>query len=172
MKRTAGPASVPNGFYARYVLSGRCLMYQRNLCWKPQTPQTDGMRLPYGIIRFRVVRALHFLKISVAILLSGMTVSASAANSKLVFAPARLGFGNIVVGRTQTYLVAVTNTAPTSVTISGLDVGAADFTTSGLQLPLVLPSEKSVDLSVSFTPTRKGWTGGPIRFSSSPTNSI
>src|ERR1019366_109465 len=71
-----------------------------------------------------------------------------------------------VVGQTETLLVTLTNNGQSSVTVSGIAVGKSEFTTSSLSLPLDLLAGQSVDLSVSFTPTAMGWTGGMIKFSS------
>jgi hypothetical protein len=71
-----------------------------------------------------------------------------------------------VVGQTETSPVTVTNNGETSPTVSGITVGNSEFTTSYLGLPQVLLAGQSVELSVSFTPRRLGWTGGTIRFSS------
>jgi len=102
-----------------------------------------------------------------AILLLGMvSVGASAATSQLAFTPTNLGFGAVVAGQTKTLLVTLTNSGQSSVTVSGIAVGKSEFTTSNLSLPLVLLAGQSVDLSVSFTPTAMGWTGGTIKFSS------
>jgi hypothetical protein len=67
-------------------------------------------------------------------------------------------------------LVTLTNNGQTNATISGITVGNSEFTTSSLSLPLVLLAGQSVDLSVSFTPTAMGWTGGRIKFSSNAPN--
>ncbi|HYW39439.1 MAG TPA: choice-of-anchor D domain-containing protein, partial [Terriglobales bacterium] len=106
-----------------------------------------------------------------AILLFGMVpVRAGAATSQLACTPTNLRFGAVVVGRTETFLVTVTNNGLTSVTISGITVDNSEFTTSYLSLPLVLPAGQSVDLSVSFTPTAMKWTGGTIKFFSNASN--
>ncbi len=129
------------------------------------------MRLPQSIIQSLSVRTVHFLTISTAILLLGMVpVGAAAANSQLACTPTNLRFGAVVVGQAETSLVTLTNNAQTSVTISRVTVGNSEFATSSLSLPLVLLPGQSVDLSVSFTPTAMGWTGGTIKFSSNASN--
>jgi beta-glucanase (GH16 family) len=108
-----------------------------------------------------------------AALLFGIApVVAYAATPQLVCTPTRLGFGAIVVGQSETFLVTLANTGQSSVTVSGISVSNSEFTTSQLTLPLVLAAGESVDLSVVFTPTKMGWTGGPIKFSSDATNPI
>jgi hypothetical protein len=56
------------------------------------------------------------------------------------------------------------------VTVSGFAISNSAFTPSTLSLPLVLASGQSFDLSVSFTPTAMGWTGGKLAFSSNAIN--
>ena len=129
------------------------------------------MRLPRSIIQSLFIRTVHLLTIGMAILLLGMVpVRAGAATSQLACAPMNVRFGAIVVGQTETFLVTVTNNGQTSVTISGITVDNSEFTTSYLSLPLVLLAGQSVGLSVSFTPTAMGWTGGTIKFSSNASN--
>jgi len=105
-----------------------------------------------------------------AIVLLGMVPVTAAAASQLACTPTRLQFGAVAVGQTETLLVTLTNNGQTSATISGITVGNAAFTTSYVSLPLILPAGQSVDLSVSFTPTARGWAGGMIKFSSGSSN--
>ena len=129
------------------------------------------MPLPQSIIQSLFVRTVHFLTIGMAILLFGMVpVRAGAATLQLACTPTNLRFGAVVVGQTETLLVTLTNNGQSSVTVSGIAVGKSEFTTSNLSLPLVLLAGQSVDLSVSFTPTAMGWTGGTINFFSNASN--
>ena len=129
------------------------------------------MPLPQSIIQSLFVRTVHFLTIGMAILLFGMVpVRAGAATLQLACTPTNLRFGAVVVGQTETLLVTLTNNGQSSVTVSGIAVGKSEFTTSNLSLPLVLLAGQSVDLSVSFTPTAMGWTGGTIKFFSNASN--
>jgi len=86
-------------------------------------------------------------------------MSAGAATPQLTCTPASLRFGAVVVGQTETLIVTLANNGQTSVTISGMAVGNADFTPSSLNLPLVLPAGGSVNLNVAFTAAATGWTG-------------
>jgi hypothetical protein len=123
------------------------------------------MRLPRYALEFRFPHTVSFLIIGTAVLLLAFApVVANAATPQLVCTPARLGFGAIVVGHSETFLVTLANTGQSSVTVSGINVSNSEFTTSQLTLPLVLAARESVDLSVVFTPTM-GWTGGSIEFS-------
>ncbi len=145
-------------------------MYSRNLFAGSQDFHTRGMRLPQSIKQSFSVHTVHFLTISMAIVLLGMVPMTAAAASKLACTPTHLQFGAVAVGQTETLLVTLTNNGQTSATISGITVGNAAFTTSYLSLPLVLPAGQSVDLSVSFTPAATGWAGGMIKFSSGSSN--
>jgi hypothetical protein len=129
------------------------------------------MRLRQSIIQALFVCTVYFLTIGMAILLLGMVpVDASAATSQLACTPTNLGFGAVVVGQTETLPVTLTNNGQSSVTVSGIASGKSEFTTSNLSLPLVLLAGQSVELSVSFTPTAMGWTGGPIKLFSNASN--
>jgi hypothetical protein len=135
-----------------------------------KAPTLDDMRLPRIIIHSLSARKIQSLTIDIAILLLGIAfVGASASASQLICTPSRLGFGAVVVGKTITSLVTVTNTGQTSLTLSEISGGDAQFTASSASnsnLPLVVPAGQSVDVSVSFTPASTGWTGHTIIFSS------
>ena len=129
------------------------------------------MRLPQSINQPLSVRTVHFLTIGLAILMFGLlSVSAGAATQQLTSTPPALRFGATVTGQTESLLTTVTNTGQTSVTVSAITVSSPEFTASQLSLPLVLVAGQSVDLSVIFTPTAIGWTGGTIKISSNASN--
>jgi hypothetical protein len=129
------------------------------------------MRPPQSIIQSAFLRTVQLLTIGMALALLGMVpLSAGAATPQLVCTPASLRFGAVVVGQTETLLVAVTNSGATSVTVSGISASSPEFTTSNLGLPLVLPAGQSIDLSVTFTPTTAVWTGDTIDLSSDASN--
>lgn len=130
------------------------------------------MRLPQSIAHYLSVRSFRILTQKSAILLLAFVllglsaVRANAANAQLVCTPAKLRFGAVVIGQTQTLLVRLTNNGSTSVTVSGITIANSFLTTSYVSLPLVLPAGQSVGLNVNFTPTAPGWTEGKITFSS------
>jgi Abnormal spindle-like microcephaly-assoc'd, ASPM-SPD-2-Hydin len=147
------------------------LLYSRNLASWLQDPQTKGMRFPQSIIQSPSLRILNLLTISMGILLLVMAPArASAATPQLTCSPWILRFGDVVVGQTETMMVTVTNNGQTTVNLSGFAVSNSAFTPSSLSLPLVLAAGQSFDLSVTFTPTATGWTGGRINFSSNASN--
>jgi Abnormal spindle-like microcephaly-assoc'd, ASPM-SPD-2-Hydin len=130
------------------------------------------MRLPQSILRHFSVHTVHFLTIGVAIALLGMLpASAGAATPQLTCTPSSLHFGDVLLGHNETLMVTLANNGQTSVTISGMAVGNADFTPSSLNLPLVLAAGQSVNLNITFTPAATGLTGPqPITFSSNASN--
>jgi len=129
------------------------------------------MRLPQSILRYFSVQTINFLTIGVAITLLGMLLPVkAAATPQLACMPASLDFGGVAVGQSEILMVSVTNQGPTSVTVSAITAGNAEFTTSSLTLPLILSAGQSVDVSVNFTPTARGWTYGTISFSSDASN--
>jgi len=129
------------------------------------------MRLPQSILRSFFVRTIHFLSIARVLLLLGMVpVSTSAANAQLVFTPTDLRFGSVLVGQTETLAAAVSNTGQASVTITAVAVSNAEFTTSGLTLPLALAAGQSVEFSVGFTPTSTKYAGGTVKLISNARN--
>lgn len=136
------------------------------------------MRLPQSIAHYLSVRFVHLVIQRSAILLLtfvllGMAaVRANADNSQLVCTPAKLRFGAVVIGQTQTLLVTLTNNEATSVTLSGITVGNSFLTTSYVSLPLVLPPGQSIGLNVNFSPTAAGWMDGRITFSSNASNPV
>ena len=124
------------------------------------------MRLPQSFIQSLCIRNIHFLTIAGMILLVGLSsVSANAANTQIVFTPTTLRFGSVLMGQTETLMVAVTNNGTTNTTISGVAVGNSEFTTSPINLPLVLAAGQTVDVNVTFLPGTTGWAAGAIRFS-------
>ncbi len=129
------------------------------------------MRLPQSLLRYLSVCKVNFLTIGIATALVAMvSVSARAATPQLACTPANINFGTIVLDQAGTLPVTVTNQGTTSVTVSGIVVNSSVFTTSSLALPLVLPAGQSVGLSITFTPTARGWTYSTIDISSNASN--
>src|ERR1035441_4035697 len=116
-------------------------MHCCHLSSSPRCFQTGCMRLPRSINQFLSVRSVHLLTKGMAIIVLGIVLlgivpaGASAADLQLVCTPAKLRFGTVVVGQSQTLLVALTNNGQTSVTLSGITAGDSALTT-----PYLLPA--------------------------------
>jgi hypothetical protein len=123
------------------------------------------MRLPQSIFQHLSVRAVNFLMVAMAIFVPVVVcVPAGATTPQLTCTPGHLAFGSNAVGQSETLLVTVANVGPSSVTIAAVTGNNAAFSISQLSLPLVLPAGQSFDMSVTYTPTSQGWTGGTITF--------
>lgn len=122
------------------------------------------MRLPQSSSQPFSVRVISIITtIAFAALLP---MGAHAAKQQLLCGPARLRFGAVTVGQTETQLVALTNTGQTTATVSAVSVSDSGFKVSGLKLPLTLAAGESVTLGVAFTPSATGFIGGRVTFTS------
>jgi hypothetical protein len=128
------------------------------------------MRLPQSILQYFSVQTVNFLTIGVAIVILGMSPVSAGATPQLASMPRSLDFGGVVLGQSETLLVSLMNNGETSVTVSAISASSSEFTASNLTLPLVLPAGQSVDVSINFAPTARGWTYGTISFSSDASN--
>src|SRR5271165_4703578 len=125
------------------------------------TCKLKGMRLPQSSSQ------PLFLRVSaITLFLTLATVLPAAGTEQLVCTPASLRFGAVTVGQTETQLLALSNVGNTSVTISASSFNNSEFTLSGLKLPAVLPAGQTVEVSVIFAPTARGWTGAAVTFTS------
>ena len=130
------------------------------------------MELPRSILHTLSARPV-FQTVCIAILAFAiLPLSAVAATSQLVCSPARLGFGTTVVGQAETLPVTLTNNGQSTATVTAVSVSNSEFAYSSLNLPLVLAAGQSANLSVTFTPTQTGWTGGAIRFTGDTQNGM
>ena len=85
---------------------------------------------------------------------------------QLICTPAGLSFRKVVVGKSETLPVLMTNTGSTSVTVSKMQANAPGFEVANLKLPLTLPPGKHVGFEVVFTPTGLGEAHGTFGFDS------
>jgi hypothetical protein len=89
---------------------------------------------------------------------SGTAINAGA----LTVSPGSVSFGNVVVGKSQTQSVTLTNGGGSAVTVSQASVSSASFSITGLMLPLTLNPGQSANFSVLFTPKAAGNVSGSI----------
>jgi len=120
------------------------------------------MRLPQSIIECLSLRLIHLSTISLAIILGLLPANGAAATSQLTCTPTTLPFGATIVGQPKTLQVAMTNSGPSSITVSSMTLDDSEFSISGLTMPLVIAAGQSVDVSVNFTPASAGWKGARL----------
>jgi len=94
-----------------------------------------------------------------------ITSKPSSLNAKhLVFTPASLSFGNVVVGQQKVQTITITNSGASAITLLRLATQGKDFTLIGLDLPLTLAGGESFTFSGAFAPQAPGYSSGSISF--------
>ena len=81
--------------------------------------------------------------------------------------PNSLEFGNVVVGKSQTQSVTLTNGGGSAVSVTQASASSASFTIQGLTLPLSLNPGQSATFSVLFSPKTAGSVSGSIALAGS-----
>jgi hypothetical protein len=126
------------------------------------------IRLPQLKPQSRSLRAVSVFAFT--LFASLLCLNVRAAAQQLTCTPDHLRFGKVTLGQTEIQSVLLTNTGPTSVTVTAANLGGTEFSLTTLSLPLTLSVGQSAALNVSFSPTAIGWTGGRITFTSNATN--
>jgi hypothetical protein len=85
-----------------------------------------------------------------------------ARAQQLATAPSALGFGNVLVGKTQTQTVSLTNTGTASLSISIVSASGNGFAVSGPTSGSTLSPGQSTRLDISFTPVAVGMENGSV----------
>jgi Abnormal spindle-like microcephaly-assoc'd, ASPM-SPD-2-Hydin len=128
------------------------------------------MRLPQSITSPFCTRVCF--GIGVTVFLAMLSLGAQAATQQLTCNPAALHFGDVPTGQSETQLVTLTNSGQTTVTVSAITLSATEFSMSQLGLPLTLTAGESVTLTMTFSPSATGWTGGRVIFNSTASNPV
>lgn len=100
-----------------------------------------------------------------------ITGSGTGGGSQLSLQPASIDFGNVIVGSSQAQAITLSNAGPGTVTIFQANVTGADFSISGLTIPLFLGATQTTGFSVTFTPTADGFVTGSVTLTSDALNS-
>lgn len=85
--------------------------------------------------------------------------------------PTSIGFGDVLLGVTDTRSVTVTNTGNSGVTITSASATGAGFSFTGLTLPLTLAAGQSSTFNARFAPAAAGNVSGNISLVSNASNS-
>jgi len=110
--------------------------------------------------------------IALASLLTMLPARVHAAASHLSGSQTTLRYGRVVLGQTETLIVAVTNNGQANVTVSRVTTSNAKFKVSRLRLPQVLTAGENLEVSVTFAPTATGWAGAQVTFVSNASNPV
>ena len=92
------------------------------------------------------------------------------ASGQLSIFPSALSFGSVAVGSSTTQPSSV-SAVGNSVTISSASNSNAQFTISGISLPVTIPAGQTVGFDVIFSPTQSGTASGTLMFVSNASNS-
>jgi hypothetical protein len=115
----------------------------------------------------------------------GATITSDASNSDLELrirgtgskgygvaaSPSSVSFGQVLLGKSSTIPVVLTNTRSGTVNISGLATTGTGFSVSGATAPFSLDAGQSVTLNLTFTPQSAGTSSGSL-FVSGPTLNV
>jgi len=99
--------------------------------------------------------------------LSGCAGLANPSNTNLTpdevqIMPAALTFPNVRVGQQATQVATLTNTGSKSVSITQLSLSSAEFSTSGVAMPLTLAPGQSTQFKVAFKSSTVGDVSGTL----------
>jgi Abnormal spindle-like microcephaly-assoc'd, ASPM-SPD-2-Hydin len=123
----------------------------------------------FGIARGRVKghspRAIYFpLVVLINALFFAVVAPHAQAAGQLSVSPSVVNFGNVVVGKTQTINIRLTNSGNSALILSGHTIRAAGFHTNGITYPMTLAAGVQIPLSVTFSPTKTGSWSGTVQF--------
>jgi hypothetical protein len=90
-----------------------------------------------------------------------------ASSLSLLFNPARLDFGNVMVGGDAQLPILVQNRGAESITIFGASVTGTAYTISNPSLPVTLNAGQATSFTVTFAPTGSGASNGTALLTSS-----
>jgi predicted RNA-binding protein with TRAM domain len=103
---------------------------------------------------------------SISIPLSGT----GTVSGQLGANPTSLNFGSVLVNKTSTLSLTLTNGQTTTVQVSQLAASGTGFSVSGFTLPINLSAGQSVTVNVNFTPPASGTDNGSVTVTSNANN--
>jgi hypothetical protein len=83
--------------------------------------------------------------------------------AQLTVSPSTLNFGSVTVGQSAT-LPATLSASNGDVTISSDQLTSSEFSIAGLNPPVTIPSGKSIQATLQFTPNQSGTASGKIGY--------
>ncbi len=103
---------------------------------------------------------------TLAVALSGT----GTAQGQLALAPTSVNFGNTTVGTTVNQTANLTASGA-AVTVSSASVSGAEFSLSGISLPVTIPAGQSVPVTMTFAPQSSGAASAVVSITSNASNS-
>jgi Cep192 domain 4/Abnormal spindle-like microcephaly-assoc'd, ASPM-SPD-2-Hydin/HYDIN/CFA65/VesB-like, Ig-like domain len=102
-----------------------------------------------------------------------ISLSGAGVQPQVAVTPASVSFGSVTSGVTNTQTVTISNPGTASLSVTQVSESGADFTYSGLTLPLSIAAGGSSTFTVSFDPTAAGTFSGTLTLANnSPTPSV
>ena len=90
-----------------------------------------------------------------------------AHSQQIVAVPTALGFGNVLLGKSLSQPVSITNTGSASLSVSNVTANGTGYTVSGVTCPFTLSAGQSALLNVTFTPPAVGADSGSVQVTAS-----
>lgn len=97
--------------------------------------------------------------------------SASSAGA-LRCSPNAFWFGSVLAGTTSTLSATLSNTGTTSITVYSVSQNLAEFSLTGLSLPMILAPKQAVDFQITFAPETGGHVDGSFSFSTNASSAL
>lgn len=130
---------------------------------------------------FSISRFVHFLCLAVCLsLMAGCGGGGSGATpttpptttpppppSSLSFSVTTLDFGSVTTGTPKTLGISMTNNGSSSLTVTQISASDAEFTLTGIVLPVTLNTGQSASGTVTFNPSKSGLVNATITVSGS-----
>jgi hypothetical protein len=114
-----------------------------------------------------------FFPVFITIVLIAFAVPSHARRQQsLVPSSSDVKFGKVAIGNSASQVVDVTNTSQASVTVSAVSVSGAQFSVSGVNLPVSIGPGQTIPLSIIFAPAVTGWMNEQITFTDSASNTL
>jgi hypothetical protein len=102
--------------------------------------------------------------------LSVSLAGTGTVSGQLAANPTSMNFGSVLVNKTSTLSLTLTNSQTTTLQISQLAASGTGFSVGGFTLPINLSAGQSVTVSVNFTPPASGTDNGSVTVTSNAYN--
>jgi Abnormal spindle-like microcephaly-assoc'd, ASPM-SPD-2-Hydin len=94
--------------------------------------------------------------------ITSVSLSGTAVQSSLTVSPGNISFGNVVANLTNSQTVQITNPSTLSVNVTAATLTGPGFSTTGLNLPLMLNAGQSSTFNVQFAPKTAAASSGSL----------